>query len=381
MADAVTQDNPKPVKLKFEKVYNPCILQTKKRYVGYMYESVDQKTPTFDAKGIETVRRDGCPAGAKILEKSLRLLFESENVSLVKQFVQLQFNKISEGKMPIQDLIFAREFRGMSGYRPGACVPALELARRALRTDRMAVPASGWRVPYVIVYGEPGRPLIHSVRCPLDVVEARDAELRPNAVYYITKLLVPMLNRCFSLCGVDVGSWYNALPRHQTKARLVGFKAKGVIPQIFRQSDLHRLRKRRHHRPQSPTHLSLVSTATATLRLLDEPKADGMGQKGATARADLFKLCPQNVKVQQSGLSSILSEIECQFRRRTNPSSRSGHDRFQKHFSVIYKHYEYTIKNQIITSVIGNFYRKLSCYFPKFKIAINNSYAIPDFLL
>ena len=42
MAQAVTMDNPKPVKLKFEKVYMPCILQTKKRYVGYMYETPGQ---------------------------------------------------------------------------------------------------------------------------------------------------------------------------------------------------------------------------------------------------------------------------------------------------------------------------------------------------
>lgn len=42
------------------------MLQTKKRYVGYMYEIRDQKEPVFDAKGIETVRRDTCPAVAKV---------------------------------------------------------------------------------------------------------------------------------------------------------------------------------------------------------------------------------------------------------------------------------------------------------------------------
>ena len=31
-----------------------------------MYETPDQEEPVFDAKGIETVRRDGCPAGAKV---------------------------------------------------------------------------------------------------------------------------------------------------------------------------------------------------------------------------------------------------------------------------------------------------------------------------
>lgn len=66
IATAVTEANPSPVKLKLEKVYLPCILQTKKRYVGYMYESADQKVPVYDAKGIETVRRDGCPAVSKV---------------------------------------------------------------------------------------------------------------------------------------------------------------------------------------------------------------------------------------------------------------------------------------------------------------------------
>lgn len=66
IATAVTEENPSPIKLKLEKVYLPCILQTKKRYVGYMYESPDQKVPVYNAKGIETVRRDGCPAVSKV---------------------------------------------------------------------------------------------------------------------------------------------------------------------------------------------------------------------------------------------------------------------------------------------------------------------------
>jgi DNA polymerase zeta len=56
IAAAVTAANPRPVTLKMEKVYQPCILQTKKRYVGFAYESADQTEPVFDAKGIETIR-------------------------------------------------------------------------------------------------------------------------------------------------------------------------------------------------------------------------------------------------------------------------------------------------------------------------------------
>lgn len=129
IAEAVTNDNPSPVKLKLEKVYQPCILQTKKRYVGYMYESPEQNEPEFEAKGIETVRRDGCPAASKMLEKCLKMLFDDCDVSLVKKYVLRQFSKILLGRISIQDLTFAKEYRGAAGYRPGACVPALELAR------------------------------------------------------------------------------------------------------------------------------------------------------------------------------------------------------------------------------------------------------------
>lgn len=45
------------------------LFQTKKRYCGYMYETRDQEKPEFLAKGIETVRRDGCPAVAKVNER------------------------------------------------------------------------------------------------------------------------------------------------------------------------------------------------------------------------------------------------------------------------------------------------------------------------
>lgn len=80
IASAITAINPNPVTLKFEKVYYPCFLLTKKRYVGYSYEFPGQETPTYDAKGIETVRRDTCPVVAKILERSLRIFFEHQNI-------------------------------------------------------------------------------------------------------------------------------------------------------------------------------------------------------------------------------------------------------------------------------------------------------------
>jgi DNA polymerase zeta len=64
-------------------VYLPCVLLSKKRYVGFKYENPDDVEPVFDAKGIETVRRDGVLAQQKMTETSLKL------VKVMKTFVYL----------------------------------------------------------------------------------------------------------------------------------------------------------------------------------------------------------------------------------------------------------------------------------------------------
>ena len=47
------------------------------------------------------------------------------DVSLVKKYVLRQFHKILTGRVSLQDLTFAKAYRGAGG----SCVPALELAR------------------------------------------------------------------------------------------------------------------------------------------------------------------------------------------------------------------------------------------------------------
>ncbi len=63
-------------------VYNPYLLISKKRYAGLLWTKPD-KWDKIDTKGIETVRRDTCPAVAKMMERSLRLLFTTKDLSQV----------------------------------------------------------------------------------------------------------------------------------------------------------------------------------------------------------------------------------------------------------------------------------------------------------
>jgi len=73
------------------------------------------------------------------------------------------------------------------------------------KIDRRWEPRRGERVPFIIVNGPPGVTLIRLVRTPYELLA--DDGLKINANYYITKAIMPALNRCLCLIGADVYQW------------------------------------------------------------------------------------------------------------------------------------------------------------------------------
>lgn len=215
---AITDMNPRPIKLKFEKVYYPCVLLAKKRYVGYKYESRNQVKPEFDAKGIETVRRDGTPAEQKIEEKALKLLFETADLSQVKEYFQSQCDKIMRGQVSVQDFCFAREVKLGSYSDKGPPPPGALISTRKMLEDARAEPQYGERVPYVVISGAPGARLIDRCVAPEDLLDNDHCTL--DAEYYITKNLIPPLERIFNLVGANVRQWYDEMPKVQRIRRI-----------------------------------------------------------------------------------------------------------------------------------------------------------------
>ncbi|KKZ64515.1 DNA polymerase zeta subunit [[Emmonsia] crescens] len=220
IAKTVTDSNPRPVKLKFEKVYHPCVLLAKKRYVGYRYESRLQKEPDFDAKGIETVRRDGTPAEQKIEEKALKILFETADLSRVKSYFQKQCAKIMQGKVSIQDFCFAKEVRLGTYSERGMPPPGALISAKRMLEDPRTEAQYGERVPYVVISGAPGARLID--RCVPPEVLLHDSQLELDAEYYISKNLIPPLERIFNLVGANVRQWYDEMPKYQRVRRIEG---------------------------------------------------------------------------------------------------------------------------------------------------------------
>ncbi|KAM0717908.1 hypothetical protein Q7P37_006240 [Cladosporium fusiforme] len=219
ISKAVTDMNPRPIKLKFEKVYHPCVLLAKKRYVGFKYESPSQKEPEFDAKGIETVRRDGTPAEQKIEEKALKLLFRTSDLSEVKRYFQAQCTKIMTGRFSVQDFCFAKEVKLGTYSDRGPAPPGALIATKRMLKDPRLEPQYGERVPYVVIAGAPGARLFERCVEPERLINEEHAEL--DAEYYISKNLIPPLERIFNLVGANVRQWYDEMPKVQ-RIRLIG---------------------------------------------------------------------------------------------------------------------------------------------------------------
>ncbi|KAI0068183.1 hypothetical protein BV25DRAFT_1793280 [Artomyces pyxidatus] len=210
IADSVTKLNPAPVKLKFEKVYLPCLLMAKKRYVGFKYENPDDVEPVFDAKGIETVRRDGVPAQKKMTEKALKILFRSQDLSEVKEYCCRSWSKILENKISIQDFIFAREVKMGTYSDKAAPPPGVTVAARRMLQDQNDEPQYGERVPYIIARGAPNTRLVDRAVAPEELLNDRQ---NIDGLYYITRVLIPPLERIFNLVGADVKAWFDEMPR------------------------------------------------------------------------------------------------------------------------------------------------------------------------
>ena len=223
----VTKRNPKPIFLKLEKVYHGCILVSKKRYAGFAYESEQQKEPRFDAKGIETVRRDGYPAQQIIVETALRILFNTLDLSQVKSYIQSQFTKIYSGHVSIQDFCFAKEVKLGTYKSEKSAPPGAIVAMRQKEKDHRAEPQFKERVPYVVVRSKSGELLRNRSLSPSEYL--KDETLELDAEYYIDKTLVPPLSRLFNIMGINVAEWASDLTRVRRPRIQLGSMKGGVI--------------------------------------------------------------------------------------------------------------------------------------------------------
>ena len=177
------------------------------------YESPKDTRPIFEAKGIETVRRDQCALTQKVLRNTLVTVFQ-RGLSAAKEYLYRQWDLIHAGRLPVSDFILTGRVR--SRYRGGGLGPVQAvLARRLAEADPGRVIRHNERLPYVIV-AAPGLTfrLRDCVLTPIELLEQWDSYTL-HAAYYTTKHVNAALQRCLGLSPyhVDIHSWYESCPK------------------------------------------------------------------------------------------------------------------------------------------------------------------------
>ena len=114
-ADGCTNLFKKPIEMEFEKMMDPFILFSKKRYACVTWTN-PHKYDYIDYKGIQVVRRDNCPY---VKDKSMNI-FETilleknieKSVSMARDFT----NNLLWGKVPIKELVISKSLKGYGSY-------------------------------------------------------------------------------------------------------------------------------------------------------------------------------------------------------------------------------------------------------------------------
>jgi len=89
--------------------------------------------------------------------------------------------------------------------------PGVAIAARRLIGDPNDEVQYGDRMPYVIIRGEPNSRLVDRAVEPLELLNNHHIHL--DAAYYISRVLIPPLERIFNLVGANVRAWYDEMPK------------------------------------------------------------------------------------------------------------------------------------------------------------------------
>lgn len=110
LADTVNAEMKSPKKIEPEKVFANILLMKKKRYAGLKYETLVDE-PKIDIKGIECVRRDGCPLVRNLVRETVECLARTADVDAAAQLVRQMVDKVMSDSIPDEDYAIKKMLR------------------------------------------------------------------------------------------------------------------------------------------------------------------------------------------------------------------------------------------------------------------------------
>ena len=205
LAAIVTESLPKPMELEFEAIARRVVLIAKKRYAQWLFEpSGDGWKDKIKVKGMETVRRDWCELTRFTLDRILKLVLIEGNIEAAVRLVKdtitaLRTLDLAQNPEFLDKLILTKSYsKSPDSYKSKQ--PHIQVVDKIRARTGVDTPI-GTRVPFVIVAGkglfadraeDPDYVIEHNL--PIDVD------------YYISKQLLPPVERIFEGFGVDASS-------------------------------------------------------------------------------------------------------------------------------------------------------------------------------
>lgn len=186
--------NRPPIEMEFEKVFQPFILLSKKRYIGRKYDNM--KNPFQMTKlvtsGIALTRRDYCKMVKKCYKTVLDVIVEmkendarviDEGINIFKKYI----DDIINYKISFEDLIVTALLAKSYKTRPVHLVLAEKLKER---NEEVSI---GDRLPYIYIEDTSG---LNKMKSELgeDPEYARKHNLKYNRLCYLEQLAKPLLS-------------------------------------------------------------------------------------------------------------------------------------------------------------------------------------------
>ena len=193
----VTKALKPPHDFEFDKIFDPMLMFSKKRYAGLMFEeNADDYVTKY--MGIALKRRDNAPIVKTIFGSAMRKLLMERDVEGATQLVQESCMDLVNGKVKLGQLTITKSLR--ADYADASRIAHKALADRMAERDPGSAPASGDRIPYVYI-----RPVVGSAKAKLqgERIEApsyiKALGLVPDYEFYVTNQLQNPISQMFGL--------------------------------------------------------------------------------------------------------------------------------------------------------------------------------------
>jgi DNA polymerase elongation subunit (family B) len=137
-----------PHDFEFDKVFDPMLIFSKKRYAGKMFEN-NADDFVYKYMGIALKRRGNAPIVKKIYGGAMKMILDSNDVEGATTFVQEQAMDLIEGKISIGMLAISKALK--ADYADPQRIAHKVLADRIMLRDPGNAPAAGDRISYVFI--------------------------------------------------------------------------------------------------------------------------------------------------------------------------------------------------------------------------------------